>query len=104
MIVVDVSNAGSVASITTPALIEPVPVLASAADVRMGAAAAMARGSEIATAILCAPVRVGWIRKLSPSTGAPAFRVRSNPWAAMVATAAAVPPVQLVLSDRRVRV
>ncbi len=50
---------------TLPAEILPVPVLATAAALRMGAAAAMLRASVTATPRSWAPVRVGWIRMLS---------------------------------------
>ena len=55
-----------------------VPVLASALAVRIGAAAAISRGSENAKATSRAPWRVGWIKKLSPATGTPPTAIEDD--------------------------
>src|SRR5262245_7769185 len=65
-------TSGGGGAFTLPALIVAEPVFAPAAAVRIGAAAATAAVSVIASAMLPPAKRVGWIRKLSPVAGAPA--------------------------------
>src|SRR3954466_14604759 len=57
--------------LTVPGVIVAFPVLAAVRAVRIGAAAATSAGSPSATVISRAPLRVGWIRKLSPLLAAP---------------------------------
>ena len=64
---------------TAPALMLAAPVLASAAAVRMGAAAAICAPSINATRMSRAPVRVGCSRKVSPFAGVPDARVIVTP-------------------------
>ena len=67
-IVTDERNCASALSSTSPAEIEPVPVLPLSPAVRIGAAAATSEGSVISTLMSAIAPAVGRIRKVSPTS------------------------------------
>src|SRR4029450_3641848 len=96
---------GFVASTTLPAEIVPVPVLAVAAAVRIGAAAAILPGSLISTPMPVGASRVGRVSKRSP-TAAPLFTTIERPSALKGSAEVPVPvmvtvaPVAALRSDQ----